>query len=811
MNNINNLIYLIQSSLFTKAYEVATQILSKEPSNIYVLYLFSIIQVNIGELELANTTLTNILDIDPYNFDSLYLKTRVLMDLNLHEEAIIFHERTISISKNNIWSLLNRGNSYAALKKFTLAIDDFNKVIDLNPLLPDVYLNKANSLRELNHYDDSIDNYRKAIKLRTNFTDAWNNLGQLLLLLKKYEEALICFNNVLKYDNFYINAYFNKSTALMLIFQFKEALLVVNNGLNIEPNHPELLYIKASILHQYQQHTEALDCINKVINFNNNHYDAWLMRGLILRELKLYEHSLDCFDTALKFNSLLHEAWLNRGLVLRDLNCQEEALASFDKAISLNPNSLIYRIYRIVESLIVVPNSTLESVTNTEQFFIQLLKFEQYIFSLDFNNKRLSSELSFIFPYFLAYRPGNHKSLLLKYNSIIKHLTNDLSNLQVTKRKSLDKIRLIIVSSYFRRHSVWDIILKGLIRYLDRSKFELFLYNTSNMSADDETTWAKANCDLWKDSFSFANNESFLNEFLNDSPDVIFYPELAMDSTSLFCASQRLAPLQLVSWGHPITSGFNSIDFFISGDLFEYSGSQAYYSEKLFSLPGTGCCTEPINIDPLNSRELIEINQLFSEFTSPKFIIPHNPSKFDPSDDFLFAEIARSVGSCSFIFFEYLSNKKLLNIVLERISNVFLEYGLDPCLYIRILPHQSRNNFLKILDLSDIYLDCPNFSGYTTAWQAAQQGLPIVTLEGEYLRQRLASGLLKLIGQTGTIASNHNEYIQIACKLAALQSNDSVSYSNLRSTLKLASNKSNHRIEVIRSFENFILDNISLN
>jgi hypothetical protein len=79
------------------------------------------------------------------------------------------------------------------------------------------------------------------------------------------------------------------------------------------------------------------------------------------------------------------------------------------------------------------------------------------------------------------------------------------------------------------------------------------------------------------------------------------------------------------------------------------------------------------------------------------------------------------------------------------------------------------------------------------------------------LRQRLASGLLKLIGQTGTIASNHNEYIQIACKLAALQSNDSVSYSNLRSTLKLASNKSNHRIEVIRSFENFILDNISLN
>jgi hypothetical protein len=66
----------------------------------------------------------------------------------------------------------------------------------------------------------------------------------------------------------------------------------------------------------------------------------------------------------------------------------------------------------------------------------------------------------------------------------------------------------------------------------------------------------------------------------------------------------------------------------------------------------------------------------------------------------------------------------------------------------------------------DVYLDCPSFSGYTTAWQAAHRGLPIVTLEGQFLRQRLAAGLLKQIGVTDGIATSADDYVAIAVRKA---------------------------------------------
>jgi len=70
--------------------------------------------------------------------------------------------------------------------------------------------------------------------------------------------------------------------------------------------------------------------------------------------------------------------------------------------------------------------------------------------------------------------------------------------------------------------------------------------------------------------------------------------------------------------------------------------------------------------------------------------------------------------------------------------------------------------FAGFLDDMDILLDCAAFSGYTTAWAAVHRGLPIVTLEGEFLRQRLAAGLLRQIGLTEGIATSREQYTEIA-------------------------------------------------
>ena len=71
-------------------------------------------------------------------------------------------------------------------------------------------------------------------------------------------------------------------------------------------------------------------------------------------------------------------------------------------------------------------------------------------------------------------------------------------------------------------------------------------------------------------------------ELINEQNlDIIFYPEIGMSSEFYFLSYVRLAKTQITSWGHPITTGNNSIDYFLSSKLLETNNAQKRFSEKL--------------------------------------------------------------------------------------------------------------------------------------------------------------------------------------------------------------------------------------
>ena len=59
-----------------------------------------------------------------------------------------------------------------------------------------------------------------------------------------------------------------------------------------------------------------------------------------------------------------------------------------------------------------------------------------------------------------------------------------------------------------------------------------------------------------------------------------------MDALALGVAATRNAPIQCMAWGHPITSGLPTMDYFLTSQLMEPSDGQSHYSEKLIELPG---------------------------------------------------------------------------------------------------------------------------------------------------------------------------------------------------------------------------------
>ena len=67
---------------------------------------------------------------------------------------------------------------------------------------------------------------------------------------------------------------------------------------------------------------------------------------------------------------------------------------------------------------------------------------------------------------------------------------------------------------------------------------------------------------------------------------------------------------------------------------------------------------------------------------------------------------------------------------------------------------------------STAFLDTIGFSGFNTAMQAIESGLPVVTREGRFLRGRLASGILKRLDLHEFIASSEQAYVELAVRLA---------------------------------------------
>ena len=105
----------------------------------------------------------------------------------------------------------------------------------------------------------------------------------------------------------------------------------------------------------------------------------------------------------------------------------------------------------------------------------------------------------------------------------------------------------------------------------------------------------------------------------------------------------------------------------------------------------------------------------------------------------------------------------------------------------------------------DVFLDCPAFSGYTTAWQAIHRGIPIVTWAGEFLRQRLAAGLLRQIGMTDGIASCADQYVHIAA-VRAQESRDHGQRAARRESIRRAATQADGNRAAVSAFEQVLLD-----
>lgn len=709
------------------------------------------------------------------------------------------------------------------------------RAANLLPNDADAQLNLATAIAGKGLLVEAADRLQLALGLRPNSIRARMLLGQVACELGDLGRAEGSFRQVLQQDPACIDACLGLAEVLAKSGRMEEAQAYCNDMLVRLPSHPGAVFCQGNVarmagrldmaaaafarvielapeylpaynnlgcaLIDLGQHVAAEAALSRALHIAPGYVDALHNLGRLYSQQFRYAEAEAVYRRVIEKSPGNVDSLLRLVEVLREQGQEAEARAICQHLIQHDPTRWDARLEEVLLRIPVVPLSV-ETARGAEASFLHGLRDILGWLSHDGVSKSgAAADMLGRLPFLLAYRNGNHLTSLSVFGDVAQALVGTAEQEWSGASPDRCRCRLLVVSHHLRRHSVWDVVLRGLLENIDRSKFEVIVYHLGT-EEDSQTAIAKELADVWRDRSTVSDGKDWRTKIEADQPDVIFYPEIGMDSVSFHLASLRLAPLQVASWGHPVTTGLPTVDLYFSGELIEPDDADAHYRERLVLLPGTGCCTVPLSI---TAEPIPDIEAVLKERGSIRFVLPHRPIKFDPADDALYAQIAGKVPDCVFIVFSDPIYPWASEQVFRRLGRAFSESGLDPDRYLLMLPWLSSGAFLSLLDLADIYLDCPSFSGYTTAWQAVHRGTPIVTLEGRYMRQRLASGLLRKIGLPETVALSADAFVSIAADFAAV-CRDPVRREQVRARIFNAAKHADRDLDVVRVFESSVLD-----
>lgn len=673
----------------------------------------------------------------------------------LHE-ARQHYERVLAADPRQPDALNLLGMIDHAEGNIALAVSRIRQAIALNPQMPGFHTNLGTVLHASGDSRAAANAFRQALVVKPDHLAALFNLGVVLQALSEFDEAAKTYAAALKINPRLHDVWNNLGICQAKLGQ-TAAIDSFDRAIQLNPQFLGARVNAANLLFTTGRFDDAEQMYRKLLQQHSGQAEAQNNLGLILIKLNRVPEAADAFRAALRARPDYTGAALNLGNALFELGDHHGAISQYRALIARSPDDAAARLALAVAAIPMMALSSAQSEQVPQDFTQAVADLEGWSSS---HPGALAKAIGTVQPFLLAYRPTDVTAPLARFGQLVCReaaLARSMAERASSVVTGGARLRLGIVSGQVRTHPVWQIILRGILEGLDRDRFDVTLYDTGHFP-DAETDWAKANVAQYQR--QPLTTEGWADHISREAPDVLFYPEVGMDAVAGALAPLRLAKLQVASWGHPVSTGLPSIDLYLSGEAIEPANADAHYTERLIKLPGTGVLTR---FGVPRSRRWSGPQRQTGHV---RFALCQQPMKFDPADDAMIARIANEVGPSEFWIVQSRKHPWASDLLVKRLTGAFAAVGLDPARYLQTTPWMDTAAFLGFLDEMDVMLDCPAFSGYTTAWQAIHRGLPIVTLEGRFMRQRLAAGVLRQIGCVEGIADTADQYVARAVDYA---------------------------------------------
>jgi predicted O-linked N-acetylglucosamine transferase (SPINDLY family) len=351
--------------------------------------------------------------------------------------------------------------------------------------------------------------------------------------------------------------------------------------------------------------------------------------------------------------------------------------------------------------------------------------------------------------FYFAYHGADDRALMSALGDVITQAWRPTPVARVTRGA---RPRIAFVSAHFKQHTIARLNLP-LLERLSRKDFEVAVLSIGQHDGPLATRIAAA-----------ADHALAVPEDLDAArqglqalaPDVVVYCDLGMDPWSYYLAAERQAPVQCVTWGHPVTSGLPNVDYFLSSALIEPANAQDHYREQLIQLPSWPVLYE----EPAPPRAMSTRRDFGFAAGENIYLCPQSLFKLHPDFDAYLAAILRRDARGVVVLID---SRRAWR---ARLEARFAYTAPDVAHRIRFVPAVSSQDFSALLAAADVVLDTLHFSGGYTSFETIWAETPLVTERGAFMRGRVTAGLCGLLGLDEALAQGADDYAARAVALA---------------------------------------------
>ena len=474
-------------------------------------------------------------------------------------------------------------------------------------------------------------------------------------------------------------------------------------------DYPNNLSILRNLSHSYAfsgAFEKAEACIKKVIKIKPDEPFAYQFLASVLKNQDKIKEMVKIINEGLEKN-LINEKWELQKKILSPLIAEnKEEIDDYRKKI----------------------NEGLDEIISSNK-------------KLDYDKDQIISPPLFE----LTYTDKDNREINKKIVRALKKIYQPL-NYQISINQKLnDKIKIGFISEFFTNHTIGK-LFKNLIFSLDLKFFDIVVYHSSKTKKGE----------IFEE---FLNKKGFKNEILpiklvdkikiieKEKFDVLFYPDIGMSIEFYFLSLIRLAKYQIMSWGHPETTGSESIDFFLCSKNLITENSDKFYTEKFLIIDKLPMIYNKPNIkNKLNDKDLSKKN-IYS--------CPQTLFKFHPDfDDYLFYILKRDKKAILYLLKD--THKVYYLKLLERFKR---NKNFDPNRVIFLDP-LNLNQFINHLGTSSVLLDPIYFGSGNSFHESMFYGTQTVTLPTKYIKSRIVSAAYKQMEvKNPPIVKNKDDYV----------------------------------------------------